>query len=543
MRCPKCGSENPDDSQLCSSCSWVLTSTSTVAVRPDAKTSGLAIASLVLAILSFLTLFITAIPAIILGIVGLVKIEKSAGRLKGKGFAAAGITITVIACLTVVPTIFFLWCLDAPPIPNDYTIADFRSAPSEYAKSFELLKSLTTKNNNTVERLPTSDAPAIGLSTKDIDLLENIFETIMATEISGIPNAYAIDIEQAWAKAEKARDIIDQLNTFTEIADLTEPGVGAEVMFERNFIHLARLYQAYALLQTEQGKIQTITIELIKLDSVFRKLSLNVRPLVAKLVCLLCIEVDIVTANSITNNPGASQESIELLAGHFSPLTKEQTSLRNGVMFEYLLAKDFLTEESDQSATVSTLLFIRNSILWLYRKFYPPPEGVVTEEFEYRVMRNTPLFKRNSTLRLYRNFWDGLLNALEESGGATSARLSVWPTICPFRQTVSFQNRQPLPLVYRCYNPVGSWFIQMLRVPTRALSRGISTTEVRDDLLQIVLNKRLGKEVSLKTSIYSDEYILDVENKQILSPGPDGEIGTKDDIKLMINPEVLGWQN
>ena len=64
---------------------------------------------------------------------------------------------------------------------------------------------------------------------------------------------------------------------------------------------------------------------------------------------------------------------------------------------------------------------------------------------------------------------------------------------------------------------------------------------VQDDLLQIVLNKRLGKDVSLKARAYSDEYIVDVENRKILSPGPDGKVGTKDDIELAINPQVLGW--
>ena len=97
MYCPKCGTENPDDAQLCRSCSWVLTSVSTVAPSPDAKTSGLAITSLVLGILSFCTFFITAIPAIILGIIGIFKIKKSAGQLKGKGLAIAGIAISAIS--------------------------------------------------------------------------------------------------------------------------------------------------------------------------------------------------------------------------------------------------------------------------------------------------------------------------------------------------------------------------------------------------------------------------------------------------------------
>jgi len=93
MYCPKCGTENPDGAQLCQVCSWVLTSTSITAENPNAKTSGLAIAALVLAILSPFACFFTALPAIILGIIALVKIGKSSGQLKGKGLAITGIAL------------------------------------------------------------------------------------------------------------------------------------------------------------------------------------------------------------------------------------------------------------------------------------------------------------------------------------------------------------------------------------------------------------------------------------------------------------------
>ncbi|MHC4159766.1 MAG: DUF4190 domain-containing protein, partial [Planctomycetota bacterium] len=96
MYCPKCGAENPDGAQLCQACSWVLTSTSVTAENPDAKTSGLAIAALVLAILSPFACFFTALPAIILGIIALVKISKSSGRLKGNGLAITGIALPVV---------------------------------------------------------------------------------------------------------------------------------------------------------------------------------------------------------------------------------------------------------------------------------------------------------------------------------------------------------------------------------------------------------------------------------------------------------------
>ena len=96
MYCPKCGTQNPEGAQVCSSCSAVLTPISAQPpISPD-KTSGLAIASLVLAIISPFTCFISAIPAIILGIVALVKISKSASQLKGTGLAVTGIALPVV---------------------------------------------------------------------------------------------------------------------------------------------------------------------------------------------------------------------------------------------------------------------------------------------------------------------------------------------------------------------------------------------------------------------------------------------------------------
>lgn len=101
MYCPKCGKENPDDVQLCSSCSSPLRQ---AAEKIIVKTSKLAIASFILGILSFSSFWlfaITPIPALILGIISLVQIEKGGGRLTGRVFAIVGIVVPVV--------VFFLY--------------------------------------------------------------------------------------------------------------------------------------------------------------------------------------------------------------------------------------------------------------------------------------------------------------------------------------------------------------------------------------------------------------------------------------------------
>jgi hypothetical protein len=68
-------------------------------VAPQAKTSGLAIAALVCGIAGLCTAGLGGIAGLILGIVGIRKINRSAGQLKGKGLAIGGIIVGVFSVL------------------------------------------------------------------------------------------------------------------------------------------------------------------------------------------------------------------------------------------------------------------------------------------------------------------------------------------------------------------------------------------------------------------------------------------------------------
>ncbi len=68
---------------------------------PATKTSGAAIASMVLGILSLFCSILTAIPALICGAVALVNINKSGGRLAGQGQAIAGLVLGGFGILIV----------------------------------------------------------------------------------------------------------------------------------------------------------------------------------------------------------------------------------------------------------------------------------------------------------------------------------------------------------------------------------------------------------------------------------------------------------
>jgi len=82
----------------------------------EAKTSGLAVASLVLGIFGFCTFGITGIIGLVLGIVGLCVISRSSGRLKGNGLAIAGIVVSAVSLFMLFIT--FLIALLVPALTH-----------------------------------------------------------------------------------------------------------------------------------------------------------------------------------------------------------------------------------------------------------------------------------------------------------------------------------------------------------------------------------------------------------------------------------------
>ena len=65
------------------------------------KTSGMAITSLVLGILGLFTCGVTSLVGLVLGIIALVKVNRSGGRLTGSGLAIAGICVSALFLLMV----------------------------------------------------------------------------------------------------------------------------------------------------------------------------------------------------------------------------------------------------------------------------------------------------------------------------------------------------------------------------------------------------------------------------------------------------------
>jgi hypothetical protein len=409
------------------------------------------------------------------------------------------IVILVIASFLL--SFVIIWWRDAPPIEDDYTVADLRSAQPDCNGSYQLLLSIVTQDIN------ENGAPEIGLTEEDINDLRSLHGNSCNSNTidDSLVLAHAATIERIWQHAQKGREVFEELDTFAEIADLTEPSMlQVPPNYLANIRYLAFIYDLKARLLLAQGDDVRAVENSALIYSVFCKYSLNTRTLLNKLVSAGGLAISIKLANDIANHPDVSQNAIELLSKKFRPLSPEVASMRNPVIGEYLSFREY---------------------------FLKGPES--------KMYRANPLCKLNSTLRLYRNYMLSALVRSEPNYNDKNPNLRVCAGLWGSDIRIEPDGDIYFPIKYRLYNPVGSVLTSIVAPTIDGVFKSQTGQLIQDDLLQIVINKRLGRPVDLKARAYSDEYIINTDKKIIFSPGPDEIPYTDDDIKFQINPDVL----
>jgi len=540
MKCPNCGEEINRESNVCEKCGTAITNTESTDSSTKAKTSKLAIAALVSAILAFFTFGISLIFMVIFGSYALRAIKRSAGKLKGKYYVYAARVIFLLFILCAVITIYF-WQMDAEPIPNDYTAEDFVSAPEEYNVTYELLMSLEDYNDVITESIfGYEDMPEEEARQKLLEISKQVFldsdsksEPIDINDFAGffslarelenillkgdftkqrlLAQLIAENINELWLQAAPARQIIDQLNQYEQIADLSVQNIHVYSPSLMEIKFLAVLYHSYIIVQVEQGNIDESISELIKFNSIFRKLSVNARGFVTKIVCIADLTMNLYAANYIVNHPEATTEQIQSLSQHFSPLIDSQTSLKNPIISEYLMFRNALYED-------------------------------ILKPSKFRTTR--PFVKPNSTLRIYRN---AVEKALYDAGEIKSLNLMPMypkPIAKLFDDSIVEDiYNDDISLKDQIYNPLGITMISILAPSYHPIIKIRNRLQIQDDLFQIMINKRLGKQINLKAHAYGENYIIDSVNHRLLSPGADRKAGTEDDIYLEYNPNVINFES
>lgn len=493
--------------------------------REKKRMSGWAfVSAFLVGINALLILFINPYIALLIACAGIwfaikaiKKINASDNRLSGKRVAVGAIIFQAVVFAGQA-----YWRIDAPPIPNDYTIADLKSAPSEFDETYHLLLSLADPN----EKNP--GAPGIGLTAEDVNLLKEVKRCFKGEDFESIYaaiDANSENILRLWAKANKGRDIIERLLSYDQIADLSEPVFDFDTEHYANLRNIIYIYNAHICLQCRKHNFDEATNELLKLNELNQKLNTNARSMIAKLVYMGFAALNIQTANFIANHPATPAHCIEAMGITFQGLSEEQTSMRNQMVFEYLLTKGALELVCEEAIKELDMPLTSNERV----------RNLFKETF------NRSMLKYNSTLRLSRNLHDRWLAYEEGRERTEDDEFDVWPAVYP-DLPVEIDANGKMPRYYFVYNPIGSLLLGILLPAYEKVFQVRSKLIVHDDLLQIVLNKRLGNPYSLEAHDFSEQYIIDCEKEKIFSPGPDGENYTDDDIYLLINPRELGFE-
>jgi prepilin-type processing-associated H-X9-DG protein len=219
MYCSKCGVENSDHSTHCVNCGEILTAGGQASVpvqAVEAKNSKLAVAAFVMGLLCLTCVLwpILMLPAIICGIIALIKISGHKPYLKGTGMAVTGIIIPAVMIL-LIPVMAMLLAIFMPALAKTKTIAQ-RVVCSTNLKS--LSKAMFVYTNEYDGRYPTAEQWC-DLLMQEADAPATIFGCPQASQ-EGF--SYAINKDLYQSKAGQA----DAQMVMLFEADLGRNGVG-----------------------------------------------------------------------------------------------------------------------------------------------------------------------------------------------------------------------------------------------------------------------------------------------------------------------------
>jgi type IV pilus assembly protein PilA len=195
MFCPRCGQTIAEGASFCASCGSQVSPAGVSPAMPGqppaagspvpAQTSGKAIASLVLGLLSFS--FLAAIPAVVFGHLALSEIKKSAGRIQGQGMAIAGLVLGYLG-IVMLPFILIIAAIAIPNLLRARIAANESSAVS----------SIRTLNTAEVSYAAVHKKSGYTCSLSDLQNAGLLAEPLA----NGTKNGYAFVLQNCTADVE-----------------------------------------------------------------------------------------------------------------------------------------------------------------------------------------------------------------------------------------------------------------------------------------------------------------------------------------------------
>ncbi len=336
-----------------------------------------------------------------------------------------------------------------------------------------------------------------------------------ATNSGGYPRgfpsnvlAHAGAIEEAWRGVGAGWAVIEELDAFDAIADITAntpidrttPVMGFLV-----YRTMGRACSRYAVLKTEQGEPEEGVAKLCQLDSVTRKALRHATVLLHKMIWIAVAEDNLRTADRIARSPKCTRAALRTMMEHFVPLTAEDVLVRRTMIAEYIYAWHCHSEWLTGTNFLDTMFYGE-------AKFANSWSGRTISRIAYRAGYN-----RNRVLKDM-----GKHYALLVAGHETLP-----PDMLVAREAMEKYENTP-----RLKNVGGRYLVGVTVPAFMKVGQTVTKTKVLSDLVAMELHRRVGKDLALADPWTGKPYLRDEKSGELFGVGPDGKAGTTDDIKL-----------
>jgi len=388
---------------------------------------------------------------------------------RGVGFALLSLVLLVIL-------------KDDPLITSRYTQDDLPIPEKQSTQSYDLV----------VELMGGGDDPI------DIDLSDFDMDKVMEN-----PLEYEREILHKWQEIERARQIVNKLNSFDHIADLSS--VDDVINHDRiNLLYLSGIYGAYAALMVQKSNPQVGIGELGTWYSVVKKALPYSRFIIGKCLWMGAAKKTIGHAKNISQYSTLDHDSLYLLKNLFKPLTREEIACKTMFISELFFVTGYERAESFDDLFESLCSSITRVDIC---------ESTWNRAFLRIVARLT--FRMNATENLIITMFDQMI---EDGDNHPMLYEATNQFITNTRENMSYGN-------------IGGWFLGAAQIAELPIySKYFVPTKVQSDLLAIYLSERLGQENNIKDYYSGKSYLKTPVRYVYKSVGPDRLPDTLDDL-------------
>ncbi len=320
------------------------------------------------------------------------------------------------------------------------------------------------------------------------------------------PVKFEKEIIELWNNIVSIREVVDELHTFEQIADLSTVENVASTYNLMNILYIARIYGSYAALMTEKDDPEEGAEQIIKLHSVIRKSLPFARFLINKAIWTAVTKQNIKNAKKIATSPNTKITTLKKLELSFKPLTSKEISYKVAFISEFFYYESQNKDDLD------------------FDKFF---EGLCQSfHFSENVCKST----------WHKNFLRIITPYIVQNKATINSEMKI------FEYLIEGSDRQPpqyeeikvhTSQFYKKFGlrNIGGWIFCISNIADlREYTKAISEIKVRSDLLSIYLKERIGLVHDTKDYFTKSEYFKTKVPYIYKSSGPDGVLNTKDDI-------------